>query len=429
LNRSLNEWLTHAETVHPRSIAMGLARVQLVGTRMGLLPWTIPSIIVAGTNGKGSVTVSCEQLLLAHGRRVGAGYSPHLHVFNERVRINGVPLEDADLCAGFCAVETGRGDTPLTYFEYATLVSLWCWREADVEFTVLEVGLGGRLDAFNVVDAQVAVVTSIGLDHQEYLGDTRELIGREKAGVFRRRQRVVLGRDMPVSVIDAAAELDCQVVISGEHFTVADDPRWLTIKLRGGAWDRQAAAIDGAPLATRLAPHNVGLAVMACAALLELEVQAARAAVGRAFLPGRMEAIDYQGRRFILDIAHNPHGAQFLANRLQQLQLAPRLLIMGNLVEKNSEGIAAAFTERGPAWIAVSTEGPRGQDAGTTAAAIRAAGGARIDLAGSVAAAIQEAVNRVPPDGVILVFGSFAVVAAARDVLGVNAFDQPSTSI
>lgn len=112
LPRSLNEWLTHAEVVHPRSIAMGLERVQLVGTRMGLLPWTVPSIIVAGTNGKGSATVSCEQLLLAHGRRVGAGYSPHLHVFNERVRVNGVPLGDTDLCAGFSAVEAGRGETP-----------------------------------------------------------------------------------------------------------------------------------------------------------------------------------------------------------------------------------------------------------------------------------------------------------------------------
>lgn len=429
MNRSLSEWLTHAEVVHPRSIVMGLERVQLVGARMGLLPWTIPSIIVAGTNGKGSVTVGCEQLLLAHGHRVGAGYSPHLHVFNERVRINGVPLDDVALCAGFGAVEAGRGDTPLTYFEYATLVSLWCWRAAQVEFTVLEVGLGGRLDAFNVVDAQVAVVTSIGLDHQEYLGDTRELIGLEKAGVFRLRQRVVLGRDMPSSVIDKAAELDCQVVTSGQQFCVADDPRWMTIKLMGGAWDQQVKAIDGVPLATRLAPHNLGLAVMACAALFEVKLEAARVAVGRAFLPGRMETIDYQGRRFILDIAHNPDGAQFLASRLRQLELAPKLLIMGNLVGKDSHGIAAAFVQRVPAWIAVSTDGPRGQDAGATAAAIRAAGGARIDLAGSVEAAIQEAVNRVPPDGVILVFGSFAVVAAAREVLGVFAFDQSSTSI
>ncbi len=429
MNRSLTEWLTYAEAVHPRSIVMGLERVQLVGSRMGLLPWTIPSIIVAGTNGKGSVTVGCEQILLAHGRRVGAGYSPHLHVFNERVRIDGMPLDDAALCEGFGAVEAGRGDTPLTYFEYATLVSLWCWRVAQVEFTVLEVGLGGRLDAFNVVDAQVAVVTSIGLDHQEYLGDTRELIGREKAGVFRRRQRVVLGRDMPASVIEKAAELDCQVVASAEQFSVADDPRWMTIKLRGGVWDQQAQAIDGVPLATRLAPHNMGLAVMACAALFDVKRDAVRAAVGRAFLPGRMENIDYQGRRFILDIAHNPEGAQFLASRLRLLELAPKLLIMGNLIEKDSQGIAAPFVARVPAWIAVSTDGPRGQDAGVTAAAIRAAGGARIDLAGSVEAAIQEAVSRVPLDGVILVFGSFAVVAAAREVLGVIAFDQSSTSI
>ena len=429
MNRTLDEWLAHAEKVHPRSIVMGLERVQLVGARMGLLPWTIPSIIVAGTNGKGSVTVGCEQLLLAHGRRVGAGFSPHLHVFNERVRINGVPLDDASLCAGFEAVEAGRGDTPLPFFEYATLVSLWCWRAAQVEFAVLEVGLGGRLDAFNVVDAQVAVVTSIGLDHQELLGATRELIGGEKAGVFRRRQRVVLGREMPASVVSRAAELDCQMVTSAEQFTVAEDPRWLTITLRGGAWDQQAAAINGVPLAARLAPHNLGLAVMACAALFALKQDATRVAVGRAFLPGRMETIDYQGRRFVLDIAHNPDGAVFLANRLRQLELAPELLIMGNLVDKDSTGIATAFAQRVQAWIAVSTDGPRGQDAGATAAAIRAAGGGRIDLAGSVEAAIQEAVNAVPPDGVILVFGSFAVVAAARQVLGVAAADRFSTSI
>ncbi len=429
MNRSLAQWLTHAEAVHPRSIVMGLERVQSVGTRMGLLPWTIPTIIVAGTNGKGSVTVGCEQLLLAHGHRVGAGFSPHLHAFNERVRVDGVPLDDAALCAAFVEVEAGRADTPLTYFEYATLVSLWCWRAARVDATVVEVGLGGRLDAFNVIDAQVAVVSSIGLDHQEYLGETRELIGREKAGVFRPGQCVVLGLDMPASILSCAAELDCQAVASGEHFIVGPDPRWLTMELRGGCWDQRAVAINRVPLATRLSPFNVALAVMACAALIELRAEPVRMAVGRAFLPGRMEEIDWQGRHFILDIAHNPAGAHFLAERLQQLELVPGLLIMGNLAEKDSQGIAAAFAHRVPAWIAVSTEGPRGQDAGTTAAAIRAATSARIDVAGSVDAAIREAVNRVPADGVILVFGSFAVVAAAREVLGAVGFDQPSTSI
>jgi len=429
LNRSLAEWLTHAEAVHPRSIEMGLERVAKVGARMGLLPWTIPSIIVAGTNGKGSVTVGCEQLLLTHGRRVGAGYSPHLHVFNERIRVDGVPLDDAALCAGFVAVEASRMDTPLTYFEYAALVSLWCWRTACVEVTVVEVGLGGRLDAFNVIDAQVAVVTSIGLDHQEYLGDTRELIGVEKAGVFRPGQSVVTGRDMPASVFSRAAELNCQVAASGEQFIVGDNPRWLSIELRGGGCDQHAAAIEGVPFATGLSPHNLGLAVMACAAMFELKIEPVRVAMGRAFLPGRMETIDYHGRHFILDIAHNPDGARFLAHRLQQLELTPRLLIMGNLMEKDSQGIAAAFAQRVQAWIAVSTDGPRGQDAGTTAAAIRAAGGARIDLAGSVEAAIAEAVSRVPADGAILVFGSFAVVAAAREVLGAVGVDRSSTSI
>ena len=425
MSRTLDEWLVHAEAVHPRSIVMGLERVRLVGQALALLPWPVPSIIVAGTNGKGSVTVGCEQILLAHGRRVGSGYSPHLQTFNERIRINGQPVDNTLVCAGFARVDAARGDVLLTYFEYAMLVSLWCWRELQVDCTVLEVGLGGRLDAFNAVDAQVAVVTSIGLDHQEYLGSTRELIGREKAGVFRRGQAVVLGRDMPDSVWTTARELACRVAASGVQFKVAEAADWLQVEPAGGPWDERLAAVAGQPIATRLAPQNLALSVMAASVLEPLRTEATRAAVGRAALPGRMERIVHQDRTFVLDIAHNPAGSRFLADRLQQLGWSPALAILGTLADKDPEGIAIALTERIPAWIAVSTPGPRGQDAALTASGIRAAGGGRIDLAGSMAAAIQQAVNRVSPDGVILIFGSFAVVAQARDILGATLENNP----
>lgn len=418
---------------------MGLDRVRAVAARLGLLPWRIPSIIVAGTNGKGSVTCAAEQILLAHGVPTGAGFSPHLHRFNERIRINGSEAEDALLIAGFEAVERGRAEVPLTYFELATLVSLWAWREAAMRCTVLEVGLGGRLDAFNIVDAEVAVVTSIGIDHQEYLGDTRELIGAEKAGVFRAGQYVVLGRDMPVSVRESAASLGCVVIESGKHIRVADQADAVHMScLTGTHWRLEGLTETDFP--TQLAPHNVALAMLATSVLLPfkrtfeekieekfeetlektLDVAAVRSAVAQASMPGRTEQIRRHERCFVLDIAHNPDGAAFLAERLNRLGLTPAAAIFGTLRDKDTSAIAAALAHRIPCWISVPTEGPRGQGAAAGKLALNAAGVERAVAAPDLASAINLAVQETAKDGVILIFGSFSVVGAARLALGAS---------
>ncbi|MEZ5597177.1 MAG: bifunctional tetrahydrofolate synthase/dihydrofolate synthase [Pseudomonadales bacterium] len=417
MKRSLAAWLAYAESTHPRSIAMGLERVRQVGQALGVLPWRVPSIIVAGTNGKGSVTAGCERILLRHGHRVGAGFSPHLTHFGERIHVDGEPAAEALMVAGFEAVDAAREATPLTYFEFATLVSLWCWRETGMTHTVLEVGLGGRLDAFNVVDAAVAVVTSIGLDHQEWLGDSREQIGVEKAGVLRPGQAVVLGPDMPSSVLARARTLACRVACYGSDFVVDRHADRLCLHAVSEPWRDALVDVDGVSMDARLAPQNLALAVEACAALSKLRRDATQAAIEEANLPGRMEWFLHANRRIVLDIAHNVDGARFLAERLRRQGRTPRVAVMGNLADKDTAGIATAMKALVSTWIAVPTAGPRGQSAETTADAVGGAVGTPVPAAMSVAAALADALACTRDDDVILVFGSFAVVEAARECL------------
>lgn len=416
MKTTLDGWLQYAETINPRSIEMGLSRTRDVAIRMGLLPWTIPSIIVAGTNGKGSVTAAADSILRAAGYSTGAGFSPHVHRFNERIRVNGEEADDALLVQAFEAVERSRPPTLLTYFEYAVLVSLWVWRETRMDCTVLEIGLGGRLDAFNIIDAEVAIVTSIGLDHQEMLGDTREAIGNEKAGVFRDRQRVILGRDMPHSVIARARELACHTSVSGEDFLVDDREDALQMTVNHPPVWRLPSGLETAA-ACRLAPHNAGLAVVAAAALKPVEADAVRIGLARADLPGRTESFDWQERNVVVDIAHNPDGARFLAKRLAGLGLHPEVAILGNLRDKDTAGIAKTLVDRIPCWIAVSTSGQRGQEASVTATGIQSSGAAETLQMATMTEALESAVQRSRKGGVILVFGSFAAVGVAREVL------------
>ena len=185
--RNLADWLDYIEDIHPSSWDLGLERIGAVADRLELRIPAPVSATVAGTNGKGSTCIVLEQALIAAGLSVGCTLSPHVHRFNERVRIDGVELDDAALCAAFEVIEAGRGDTLLTYFEFTSLAALHCFKQAAVDVAVLEIGLGGRLDAFNIVDADVAVITNIGIDHTDWLGETRELIGAEKAGVLETR--------------------------------------------------------------------------------------------------------------------------------------------------------------------------------------------------------------------------------------------------
>ncbi len=367
---SLSGWLAHMEGLNPKFADLGLERVRQVGEAMDVLKPAPLSVIVAGTNGKGSTAVCLEQILLAGGLSAGCTLSPHLQRFSERVRLNGREADAATLCASFAAVEAARGARPLTYFEFSCLAVLHCFKSAGVDVAILEIGLGGRLDAFNIVDADVAVITSIGLDHMEYLGDNREAIGAEKAGVFRPGQHMVLGADMPASVQSAANQAGGRLLRFGKEVRcqAQDDGGWsvrlgprtfkdlpdqtlprdncalavaaaLAVDLLTGASALADAttAVDGESRdgavpkqmasaladATSAADGLPGVQATAAGAQrrcprLKLCEAVVRQGLAAAWLPGRLEHIRAGGRHWLVDVAHNPLGARFLHGELSR---------------------------------------------------------------------------------------------------------------
>ena len=407
-SRSLAEWLERIGVEHPRGIERGLDHVREVAARLDVLPPAGKTIVVAGTNGKGSTTAFAEQLLLAAGHSVGTTTSPHVHRFNERIRVGGAEADDGAIVEAFEAVEQGRDDMQLSYFEYAVLAALVCIRRAEVEFAVLEIGLGGRLDAVNVVDADVAVVTSIGLDHQEYLGDTRELIGAEKAGIVRAGRPLVVGEPSPpASVLDRAGALDAPVRRVGQDFGNADGTLWLAEGKRrvSFAYD-SASAVDAVNAATALQ------AVRLAGVLPRQEhVDAAARQVRNA---GRFEVVDSSRETWVLDVAHNPDGARFLARQLRERFPNRRIeAVVGCLADKDVAGIVAALRPAVAEFAFAETTAARGQSAD----ALRYAAGVPEAFAGSLTQAMAHLNARRDGNGVILVCGSFDLVERARDGL------------
>ena len=359
--RSLDDWLDYIETIHPSNWELGLDRIGSVADRLDLRKPAPTSVIVAGTNGKGSTCVCLEQVLIASSLTVGCTLSPHVHVFNERVRINGADLGDAALCAAFEVVEAGRGDTLLTYFEFTSLAALYCFKEAGVDVAVLEIGLGGRLDAFNIVDGDIAVITNIGIDHTDWLGDTREQIGAEKAGILRRGQQVMLGPDMPASVLEPATGLAGTCAQVGREIEYRDDPQ--------GQW---RLLLDGRVLGDlprgRFPIVNCALALAAANAILPVDVAAARAAIEGAWMPGRCEEIVRGERHWVVDVAHNPLGAGYLRGELPRRYPDARIVaVLGTLADKDAEGILAALDDIVGRWVLVDAPPPRGLTAAALA--------------------------------------------------------------
>ncbi len=411
--RTLDDWQRYAESVHPVGIDMGLERIGVVADRLGFDgPDRRPaprSVIVAGTNGKGSTCMALEALLTASGLRVGTTLSPHLHRFNERVRIDAAEADDPTLCEAFAAVDAARGEIPLTYFEFSALVALTCFRAAAVDVAVLEVGLGGRLDAFNLVSADVAVITSIGLDHQAYLGDDLDGIGREKAGVLRQGRPAVLGREVTASVTQAAAALGCPLRRLGEDFDVVE---------RQADWDLLGTLSVTGIRRGDLPPHNCALAVEAAAFLAEPTSAAVRG-LADVRLPGRFETWRLAGGlgpMLVLDVAHNPAGATFLREQLA-LRLPEQhfVAVSGMLEDKDSAGVAAAIGDIVRRWVCVSTLGSRGLSGDALAARIDRADA--VDATADAAEGLQRALSLCAPGDGILAFGSFNLVERMRDLL------------
>ena len=395
--KTLAEWLAYIERQHPQSIALGLERVKAVLHRM-TLRLECPVITVGGTNGKGSTCAMLESILRAGGRRTGLYTSPHLLRYNERVRISGQEADDALLCQGFDAVERARGDTRLTYFEFGTLAAFWVFQ--DVEVAILEVGLGGRLDAVNVLDADCAVLTSVGIDHIDWLGPDRESIGREKAGIFRAgRPAVVADADPPKSVLGAPGE---KLLLGKDFGFQPQGAQWIYWGPRGKRPGLAHPALRGA-----MQLRNASAALCALDALgLPLAMQEVRRGLAEVELPARFQVLP--GRpQVILDVAHNVEAAKVLAENLfASGYSAQTIAVCGMLRDKDIAGVLRELAPRITRWHFASLPGPRAASARDLEKAL----GKSDELHDSPQSAFASALKRAGEGDKIVVFGSFLTV-------------------
>ena len=431
--RSLAEWLSLQEAAHPKSIDLGLARVAAVAERLGIERPKSAVITVGGTNGKGSTVAHLEALWLAAGRSVGLFTSPHFLRYNERIRIDGVEAEDAALVAAFERIEAARGATTLTFFEYNTLAALQLFAERGVELALLEVGLGGRLDATNLVAADVAVVCSVGFDHRDWLGDTLEEIGAEKAGIFRAGRPAVLGTArMPASVYAAIARLGAKPVVAEQDFSwrieqgAPGPPRWSYRGARLELADLPPSALAGSiqyrNAATALAALEALAATAPRSALAQavaaLDARTVGAALRQVRLAGRFQIVPGPVE-WILDIAHNPPAAEVLVAQLAERPCQGRTLgVVGILGDKDAPAIAQALAPALDHWFLCSLEGPRGIGAAELARrlepVVRDA-----TLAESVRAGCEAARAAARAGDRVVVCGSVHTVGPALEWLGV----------
>ena len=416
----LSQWLEYIQRQHPESIELGLDRVREVATRLGLGRPAAQVITVAGTNGKGSTVAFIEAIAGAGGWKVGAYTSPHLLRYNERVRIEAEEVADDALVAAFAVVEAARGDTPLTYFEFGTLAALWLFQRASLDLVVLEVGLGGRLDAVNLVDADVAVVTTVDIDHADWLGSDRESIGYEKAGIARAWKPLVLGEvDPPSSVLRHAYAIGANAIRLGSDFfhEPVDAAHW--------RW-REVGAELRLPAPRLAAPPQRANASTAIAALRALPRALPEAAfaqgVATATLPGRLQCLQRDGVEIVLDVAHNPQAARELAAWLRRRSPAPTVAVFAALADKDAAGMVQALAGQVGHWYLAGLEqAGRGQEVDSLAARLdgTVAGVATGVSSGDarVADALARAIAAVAPGGRVLVFGSFHTVAEALQAL------------
>ena len=419
--RTLADWLERQERTHPNAIDLTLDRVREVARRLGLLAPAYRVITVAGTNGKGSTVAYVDAVLRAHGVRTGRFTSPHLTRYNERICVDGVEATDAALIACFERIDAVRGDLTLTFFEYNALAALDHFRQQGVGVAVLEVGLGGRLDATNVLDADVGIVCSIGMDHVDWLGTTLEQIGREKAGIFRAGRPAVLGNpNLPRSVYAEIERVGARAVLIGRDFQMLmypdpTAPRW--------NFTAGTVELNDLPMPQMRGPHQVMNAATALAAILAgdlgitLDRDRVSDALRTARVSGRFQIVPGDVE-WILDVAHNVPAAQVLSRNLKALPRRRTLAVCGILADKDVAGIAAALAREVDVWIPVTLAGPRALPPDELAR--RLPPDATIDdHAGDVMSACRRARALANPGDRVLVFGSFLTVGPALEFLGI----------
>jgi dihydrofolate synthase/folylpolyglutamate synthase len=416
--RTLAEWLELQQSVHVRGIDLELSRVARVASRLGVDRPHCPVVTVGGTNGKGSVVAFLEALALASGINPGVFTSPHLVRYNERIRIGGAEATDDELIEAFERIESARAETTLTYFEYNTLAALLVFAARRTDLMILEVGLGGRLDSTNIVDSDVAVVCSIGLDHRDWLGDTLEAIGREKAGIFRRGRPAVLGSaDMPRSVFDSIEACGAIPVVAERdfHWEVREGdapatPRWYFRGLQVALADLPAPSLHGS-----IQYRNAATALAAAERLparAGLRFDNVAQALRSAFLPGRFQIVPGPVE-WILDVAHNEPAALVLAAHLKERPCEGRTVaVISILGDKDATAIGRALDPVVDHWIICSLSEPRGLSAAQVRARLPVED-SKVTLAGSVAEGCEHARSIARPGDRVVACGSFLVVSAA----------------
>ncbi|MBY0571743.1 MAG: bifunctional tetrahydrofolate synthase/dihydrofolate synthase [Burkholderiaceae bacterium] len=417
LPASLPEWLALLETRHSKEIDMGLERVASVKNRLGL-QFSCPVIMVGGTNGKGSTCAMLEAVYLQAGYRVGLYSKPHFLDFNERARINGENVDDASLIKAFTAVENARESTSLTYFEFTTLAICQLLAEAPLDVVILEVGLGGRLDAVNVIDADVAIVTSVDIDHTDYLGDTREKIGFEKAGIFRPGKAAICSDPVPPqSLIDHANAIGADLWLFGRDFNYAGDKQQWNF---GGRTQRRNSL--GYPSLRGANQLLNASGVLAALEVLRNELpvgaQEVRTGLVMVELPGRFQVMP--GRpAVVLDVAHNPHAAATLSQNLDNMGFhAYTYAVFGSMLDKDIDGVIAQLKDKVDHWYVTGLPLPRAATAAQLKQKLLDVGvlsdpEKTIVAFESPEAAYAEAISKAGENDRIVVFGSFLTVAGA----------------
>lgn len=421
LQHSLADWLSYLENLHHTAIDLGLDRIKTVADRLGLNAWDGVKIIVAGTNGKGSTCAMLESIYLAAGYKVGMYTSPHLVYFNERIRINGEYASDEAIITKLHQIEQARGEVSLSFFEYTTLVAFLLFKEHGLDVSILEVGLGGRLDAVNIVDADCSIVTTVDIDHVDWLGDTREKIGWEKAHVYRSGKPAICSDPRPPeTLVKYAEEIGADLWLFGRDFNYDGDKQQWAFASRIGR--KNALAYPALRGANQLLNASAALAAIdALRPLLAVPLQSVREGLLQVSLPGRFQILPGQPTT-IFDVAHNPHAAAVLSHNLQSMSYFPyTYAVLGMLKDKDAEEVIKKFRGIVDHWYLCDLTGPRGRKAEELARLIKEHipqdkdGLPTITLFPDAVSAFKAARANAAQEDRIVVFGSFLTVAAVLE--------------
>jgi dihydrofolate synthase/folylpolyglutamate synthase len=416
---TLQQWLDWQLSLHPREIELGLERVAKVWSQMHQGAFPCPVITVAGTNGKGSSVAFLESILQAAGYRVGCYTSPHILRYNERIRIDGRELDDASICQSFERVDQAREDTALTFFEFGTLAALDCFSNASLDVVILEVGLGGRLDAVNILDADAVLITGVDLDHMDWLGDDLESIGREKAGVMRSsRPAVYAAPNPPVSVVEHAQSIGATLYRAGESFGhKAGEQGW---EWWSETRKRHSLPLPGMRGSFQLAnAAGVLMVLESLQNILPVDQRAIRVGLQDARLPGRFEIVQ-RDPLVIVDVAHNAQAARVLGVNLKDMFCpGESVAVLAMLGDKDATAVVTEVMGQFERWFLAPLDMPRGSGVEALAEHVARAGVdvSSMDFSPSVSQALGKAMERAGESGRVVVFGSFHTVAEALESL------------